>query len=65
VISALHFPARFSIEQRFPDRALQPLSVVPASVSEIRHHPKGVLNVNAPVSFGQTVLPAIIADFLQ
>lgn len=35
------------------------------AVSEIRQHPKGTLNINAPVSFGQTVLPAIVADFLQ
>ncbi len=35
------------------------------AVSEIRQHPKGMLNINAPVSFGQTVLPAIIADFLR
>ena len=35
------------------------------AVGEIRQHPKGTLNINAPVSFGQTVLPEIIADFLK
>jgi len=35
-----------------------------AAVSEIRRHPRGVLNINAPVSYGQMILPEIIARFL-
>lgn len=33
-------------------------------VGEIRRHPRGRLRVNAPVSFGQLVLPPVIAAFL-
>ena len=36
-----------------------------SAVSEIRAHPKGTLNINAPVTFGQLVLPNIIAQFLE
>lgn len=36
-----------------------------SAVSEIRAHPKGALNINAPVTFGQLVLPEIIAQFLE
>ena len=35
-----------------------------SAVSDIRAHPKGNLNINAPVTFGQLVLPEIIAKFL-
>ena len=35
-----------------------------SAVSEIRAHPKGTLNINAPVTFGQLVLPDIITQFL-
>ena len=35
------------------------------AVSEIRSHPKGTLSINAPVTFGQLVLPNIIARFLK
>ncbi len=36
-----------------------------SAVSEIRAHPWGALNINAPVTFGQLVLPDIIANFLK
>jgi len=36
-----------------------------SAVSEIRAHPRGTLNINAPVTFGQLVLPDIIAQFLE
>ena len=36
-----------------------------AMVSEIRQQPKGTLNINAPVTYGQIVLPNIIAGFLK
>jgi len=36
-----------------------------SAVSEIRAHPKGTLNINAPVTFGQLVLPDIITQFLD
>jgi len=36
-----------------------------SAVSEIRAHPQGTLNINAPVTFGQMVLPDIIANFLK
>ena len=36
-----------------------------SAVSEIRSHPKGTLNINAPVTFGQLVLPRIITRFLK
>ncbi len=35
-----------------------------AAVGEIRQRPKGVLRLNAPVMFGQIVLPRIITGFL-
>ena len=35
------------------------------AVGEIQTRPRGLLSVNAPVSFGQIVLPAIISGFLQ
>lgn len=35
-----------------------------AAVGEIRQRPKGVLRLNAPVIFGQIVLPRIISGFL-
>ncbi len=35
------------------------------AVSEIRAHPQGALNINAPVTFGQLILPGIIANFLN
>jgi DNA-binding transcriptional LysR family regulator len=35
------------------------------AVSEIRRHPKGSLHINAPVTFGQIVLPDIITRFLK
>ena len=34
-------------------------------VSEIRQQPKGNLTINAPVTYGQIILPSIIARFLQ
>jgi len=34
-------------------------------VSEIRRQPRGSLSINAPVTFGQIVLPGIVADFLK
>ena len=34
-------------------------------VSEIRQQPKGNLTINAPVTYGQIVLPNIIAQFLK
>ena len=34
-------------------------------VSEIRQQPKGNLTINAPVTYGQIVLPSIIARFLK
>lgn len=34
-------------------------------VSEIRQQPRGNLNINAPVTYGQIVLPDIIAKFLK
>jgi len=34
------------------------------AVSEIRDIPKGNLSINAPVTFGQTILPAAIVEFL-
>ena len=34
-------------------------------VSEIRQQPKGNLTVNAPVTYGQIILPEIIAKFLK
>lgn len=36
-----------------------------SAVSEIRAHPQGALNINAPVTFGQMVLPDIITRFLK
>lgn len=36
-----------------------------AAVGEIRQRPKGVLRINAPVTFGQIVLPRIISGFLE
>lgn len=36
-----------------------------SAIGEIRAHPKGRLNINAPISFGQMVLPDIIANFLK
>ena len=36
-----------------------------SAVSEIRAHPQGTLNINAPVTFGQIVLPDIICSFLK
>ena len=36
-----------------------------SAVSEIRRHPKGVLNVNAPVSYGQLILPDVMTRFLE
>lgn len=36
-----------------------------SAVSEIRAHPKGSLNINAPVTFGQMVLTDIINRFLE
>ncbi len=36
-----------------------------ATVSEIRMSPRGRLNINAPVTFGQMVLPRIITHFLE
>lgn len=35
-----------------------------AAVGEIRQRPKGILRINAPVMFGQIVLPRIISGFL-
>ncbi|MCI0506281.1 MAG: LysR family transcriptional regulator [Gammaproteobacteria bacterium] len=35
------------------------------TVSEIRQQPKGNLFINAPVTYGQIILPSIIADFLK
>jgi len=34
------------------------------AVSEIRGKPKGNLSINAPVTFGQTILPSAIVEFL-
>ena len=34
------------------------------AVSEIRGKPKGTLSINAPVTFGQTILPPAIVEFL-
>jgi len=34
------------------------------AVSEIRSKPQGNLSINAPVTFGQTILPSAIVDFL-
>ena len=34
------------------------------AVSEIRDKPKGNLSINAPVTFGQTILPSAIVEFL-
>jgi DNA-binding transcriptional LysR family regulator len=36
-----------------------------SAVSEIRQQPKGILSINAPVTYGQIVLPSIIAGFLK
>ena len=36
-----------------------------AAVSEIRRRPKGNLRINAPVTFGQMILPPIITRFLE
>ena len=36
-----------------------------AAVSEIRRHPKGMLNINAPVSYGQLILPEVLTRFLE
>ena len=36
-----------------------------SAVSEIRQQPKGNLTINAPVTYGQIVLPNIIARFLE
>ena len=36
-----------------------------AVVGEIRSHPRGRLKINAPVTFGQLVLPPVIAAFLK
>lgn len=35
-----------------------------AAVGEIRSHPRGTLRLNAPVTFGQFVLPRVIGGFL-
>jgi len=35
------------------------------AVSEIRGRPKGNLHINAPVTFGQTILPSAIVQFLE
>lgn len=36
-----------------------------SAVNEIRAHPQGTLNINAPITFGQLILPDIIANFLK
>ena len=43
----------------------QTLHEAETAVSEIRAHPQGQLNINAPFTFGQMVLSDIIAAFLK